>query len=63
MPPHSFQERIEKELEKINVKLDTIMTNCIPTLQNKVARHDGILYVLVAIMLVVLGLLVKLVWG
>lgn len=34
-------ERIEKRLEKIDDKIDIIMTNCIPTLQGKVENLAG----------------------
>lgn len=63
MPPHSLPERIEKRLEKIEEKIDVIMSNCLPTLQGKLARHDGMIYVMMAVLLIILGLLVKLVWG
>ena len=34
-------ERIEKRLERLEEKVDTIMINCIPTLQAKVERLSG----------------------
>jgi len=41
MPYEPTLERIEKRLEKIDTKIDIIMTNCIPTLQSKTEYLDG----------------------
>lgn len=64
-------ERIEKRLEKLDEKVDLIMSNCLPTLQGKVENLAGsysvicklVIGIAIGTAIALVGILIKFILG